>query len=308
MAAKKKQLVLLDGSERSMETVHYVGKIESFKDMRVVLFHVFSGVPECYWDLEKEPKSVKAIGQLKAWESQNKKRIEAYMEKAGQSLINEGFSKDDVEIKIHTREKGVARDILNEAKEDYSAVVLRRQGMGSLGDIIVGSIANKLIAKLTFLPVIIAGQFPPVKKILIAVDGSSSSIQAVEFVGECIGGAGYEVCLFHVIRGFGNVIPQNPEFTMPVDSVEYAKSIMTGMFDGLKKKLVACGFEPEKISEKIITGVYSRAGAIIDEAEEGSYSTIVMGRRGLSEVEEFFMGRVSNKVIHSGKKFTVWIV
>jgi len=308
MKASKKLLVLLDGSERSMETVHYVGKIEPFRNMQIVLFHDFSGVPECYWDLEKEPKSAKAIGQLRAWESQNKKKIEAYMEKAGQSLINEGFSKDAVEIKIHKRDQGVARDIINEAKKDYSAVVLRRRGKGVLERIAVGSVANKLIAKLTFLPVIIAGQFPPVKKILIAVDGSSSSIQTVELVGEYIGGAGYEVCMFHVIRGFGNVIPQNSDFTMPVDSVEYAKSIMTGMFDGFKKKLVACGFEPEKISDKIITGVYSRAGAIVNEAEEGSYSTIVMGRRGLSKVEEFFMGRVSNKVIHSGKKFSVWVI
>ena len=179
MATKKKLLVLVDGSERSMETVRYAGKFLPASDSEIVLFHVFSGVPECYWDLEKDPRSVNAIGQLRAWESQNKKKIEAYMEKAGQLLINKGFPKDAVEIKIHTREKGIARDILTEAEKGYSAVVLRRRGFGSLGDIIVGSVANKLLAMLTFIPVIIVGQFPPVKKILIAIDGSPSSIQAV---------------------------------------------------------------------------------------------------------------------------------
>ena len=52
----------------------------------------------------------------------------------------------------------------------------------------------------------------------------------------------------------------------------------------------------------------SRAGAIVNAAEKGDWSTIVVGRRGLSRVSDFFMGRVSNKVVHAGRKDTVWIV
>jgi len=85
------------------------------------------------------------------------------------------------------------------------------------------------------LPVIIAGQFPPVKKILIAIDGSASSMRAVDFVGDYLGGSGYEVCLFHVIRGFDNVVSEDFDCLMPVDSVEDAKSLMYEIFDGLKK-------------------------------------------------------------------------
>ena len=59
---------------------------------------------------------------------------------------------------------------------------------------------------------------------------------------------------------------------------------------------------------KLITGVASRAGAIVEEAKKGSYGTIVVGRRGLSKVEEFFMGRVSNKVIHLAKEMAVWVI
>lgn len=308
MESKKKLLVLVDGSERSMETVQYVGKVMPPDDIQVVLFHVFCGVPECYWDIGREPKNKSAISQLKDWESKQKKKIDAYMEQARQQLLDKGFPEASVEIKIQRREIGVARDILKEAKQGYHAVVLRRQGAGVLEGVVVGSVANKLIAKLSFLPLIIAGQLPPVKKILIAVDGSPSSKRAVDFAGAYLGGSGYEVCLFHVIRGFGSLMPENPEFMMPAVNVEMAKSEMTGLFDGLKKKLMAYEFEPEKIFEKIIAGAFSRAGAIVNEAEEGGYGAIVVGRRGLSKVEEFFMGRVSNKVIHLGKKFTVWVV
>ena len=49
-------------------------------------------------------------------------------------------------------------------------------------------------------------------------------------------------------------------------------------------------------------------GPIVDAAHSGEWNTIVLGRRGLSEISEFFMGRVSNKVVHAAPKDTVWIV
>ena len=308
MTGQKKILILLDGSERSMKTVQYVGKFIPPDDLQVVQFHVFSGVPEWYRDLEGDPCYESAINELWAWETQQKKNINIYMGKARQLLLDNGFSEASVEIKINSIEIGVARDILKEAADGYSAVVMRRRGVGLLEGIVVGSVANKLISKLTFLPIIIAGQIAPVKKILMCVDGSPSSIRAVKFAADYLGAAGYEVCLFNVIRGFGTVLPVNSEFIMPVDSVELLKSEMTVIFDNLKEKLVSAGVEKNKISEKIIEGVFSRSGAIVKEAEKGGYGAIVMGRRGLSKVEAFFMGRVSNKVIHSGKKYTLWVI
>ncbi|MEZ4551834.1 MAG: hypothetical protein R2874_15570 [Desulfobacterales bacterium] len=44
------------------------------------------------------------------------------------------------------------------------------------------------------------------------------------------------------------------------------------------------------------------------EAEAGGYSTIVIGRRELSKVDAFFMGRIGHKVVYGGKNFTVWVV
>ena len=47
---------------------------------------------------------------------------------------------------------------------------------------------------------------------------------------------------------------------------------------------------------------------ILQEAKEGGYGTIVMGRRGLSKVHEFLLGRVTTKVLQRAEKFAVWIV
>ena len=62
------------------------------------------------------------------------------------------------------------------------------------------------------------------------------------------------------------------------------------------------------MTTKIITGAHSRAGAIVQEAKQGGYGTIVVGRTGLSKVRDFFMGRVSNKVVHLAKENAVWVV
>ncbi len=66
--------------------------------------------------------------------------------------------------------------------------------MGALKSIILGSVAVKLLQSLSFIPIIIVGQVPPVKKILLAVDTSLSSMKAVEFVTSFLGGHGYEAC------------------------------------------------------------------------------------------------------------------
>jgi len=308
MKNQKKLLVLLDGSERSMKTVEYVSQVRPFAGMHIVLFHVFSGVPEWYWDMEKEPKNFHEIDQLKAWETQKKKEIEYYMKKARQLLIDAGFSEDSVEITILKRQKGISRDIIEEAKQGYSAVVLRRRGLGEVEGITVGSVGTKLMGGLSFMPIIVAGKKPSNEKFLIAVDGSPSSINAVNFVGDLVGGFGYEVGLFHVIRGTGSILPDMLDFMMPAKNIEAAKNEMMARFRKLKDKLAASGVSPEKISFKVKPGVFSRAEAIVHEAKKEEYGTIVMGRRGLSKVQEFPMGRVTNKVIFTGHKYTIWII
>lgn len=317
MTIQKKLLVLVDGSERSIQTVNYVKDFMPVdENTRIVLFHVFSGIPEEYRELAQEPTCVTVVDQLKNRETQEKGKIQACLEQAKNILISGGFSELSIEIKFHRLEKGVARDIIDEARKDYTAVVLRRRGMGALKNIILGSVAVKLLQALTFIPILIVGQAPAVKKILLAVDASPASMKAVEFVASLLGGHGYAVCVFHAIPGLGAIHfdlsegnePEFPEVTMSDNCIEAFKLKVARLFQDVKDRLMTSGFESDKISEKIITGVYSRSDAIVKEAEAGGYGTIVVGRRGLSKVEAFFMGRVGHKVVYGGRKFTVWVV
>lgn len=317
MTIQKKLLVLVDGSGRSIKTVNYIKDFMPVDDnTQIVLFHVFSGVPEEYRDLKGDGTCVNAVSQLENWEMNQAGKIMATLEWAKKILVTGGFPERSIEIKFHHLEKGVARDIIEEAKNGYSAVVLRRRGMGALKSMILGSVAVKLLQSLTFIPIIIVGQAPPARKILLAVDNSPSSMKAVEFISSLLGGHGYEITVFHAIIGLGAInfelpgvdAPEFPEVTMPYTCVEAFKSKMVQLFKVIKEALVTSGFEAEKISEKIITGVHSRSETIVKEAEDNECGTIVVGRRGISKVEAFFMGRVGHKVVYGGKHFTVWVV
>ena len=304
----KRILLPLDGSERSLGTVRYITKIKPFHQMQVVLFHVHAGLPESYFDLGKDPRSTGTVAYVRAWEIEQKKKARDYMEKAVRILLQAGFPEEDVSVKIQKRKQGIARDIIKEAREGYDAVVARRRGLGALRGIVLGSVANKLLEKLNFLPFLLVGRTAVGNRILLAFDGSPGAMQAVNFVGSILGSSDYKVCLLYVIRGGTEAAPGYQGIFSPRQYVEGASTDMVSRFDEAKTVLAQSGFQEDKISTKMVVGVQSRAAAIVKEARQENYDTIVLGRRGLSQVRTFFIGRVTNKVIHMARERTVWVV
>jgi len=72
--------------------------------------------------------------------------------------------------------------------------------------------------------------------------------------------------------------------------------------------MISSGFKSKSISTRMITDKNSRARAIADEARQYDFGTIVMGRKGRSRVREFFIGRVTNKLIHMARDRSIWII
>ena len=115
-------------------------------------------------------------------------------------------------------------------------------------------------------------------------------------------GSDWEVTLFHAIRGLDFL---RAEVSHEVQQVEKG---VEAFFEEAISRLKNAGLNSDRISTKIATGMASRAKAIVEEAKNGGYGTIVVGRKGLSRVEEFIMGRVSNKVVELAKGMAVWVV
>jgi nucleotide-binding universal stress UspA family protein len=134
----------------------------------------------------------------------------------------------------------------------------------------------------------------PIPKILLPVDGSEHSRRAVQFAG-CLGASLGKsllgLTLLHVTAG-----------DYPDSHIE--EKIKPFLEEG-EKILRDLGTMVE-IEKLVVSGDPARE--IIRIAHEGKFSTIIMARRGLSEIKGLLIGSVTSKVIHSASKQTVYIV
>ena len=299
---KQRILLAVDGSDQAFEAVRYVSQLFPPNRLEVVLFHVTSKIPESFWDIEKNPTFRHQLAPVAAWAVQQQTAIQEFMEKSRQLFVEQGVPEEAVSIKSQERQVGIARDIVREAQKDYDSVVVGRWGVSKLKDLVWGSIANKLVGHLTHIPLCVVGGAPEAGKILVALDTSEEGMGTVDYLGTMVDGTDWGITLFHVIRGLDFVLPETGEILQDIEGA--VKALLEQAVGRLEK----AGLRPDQISTKTASGVASRAKAIVEEAKNGGYGTIVVGRRGLSRVEEFFMGSVSSKVMQLAQEMAVWVV
>ena len=312
-AIKKSLLVALDGSEHARQVVAYLTSLLPKQGYEVVLCHVTQAYHWKAWALKKDPgQDQEAERNWQAWLRQTQGAAEEMLEVAKGEFVAQGFDPDMVEVKVITGESGVAWDLLTHAAAGgYMAVALGRKGHSPLKDMVLGSTADRLVSRLTDNAVWVVGGEPRGKKILVAMDESEGSMRAVEYVSQAMGQAGVEVLLFHAVMNTESFRAMAQAYLPPdfeQQWVEEAERNMGPVMAQATQMLIAAGMPEDKISAKMVPDAPSRAWAITREADEGGFGTIVTGRRGLSQMEEIFLGRVSKKVLHAAKNQAVWVV
>ncbi len=312
MGKSKKILVAVDLSNHSLNAVKYVANQCAPADLRVNLMFVMPTAPETFWDLEKDDFFKERMkGKYAQWKRDTKKKGQAFLDDAKNILVKAKFSENKVGLILRERKVGIARDILKECTQGYDAVVVGRKGLSKLEDIFLGSVSTKIVQGVKDIPVWVVGGDILSKKMLLAVDSSKNSRKAVDYVGKFATNTEAELTLFHVVRsvslGFVDDLIIKDEDTEKLLLEEMDRDIPR-MFRSYKELLVKSGVVADRISSKSVLHSTSRAGDILQEAKEGGYGTIIMGRRGLSKVREFLMGRVTSKVLSRAEGFAVWIV
>jgi len=153
------------------------------------------------------------------------------------------------------------------------------------------------------------------QKILIAFDNSENAMRAVEYVARTFPDEN-SVTLFHVFSDSAVLCemhsPELAEYFIAQQSnfcalEEKKKQLVQGAMEKAKTVLLDAGFAESNIRFKLETKKRGIARDILNEAEDG-YHLIVIGRRGLSAIAEFFIGSVSQKVSHAAKHAAVLIV
>lgn len=222
-------------------------------------------------------------------------------------LIGSGFNLDSVHIRITERQKGIARDLMDEAQKGYEALLIRRRGSArSLLPLALGSVSTKLVKKTTSLPILVAGVQKMNHSLLIAVDGSEGSKRAVEFVAQTVEHSDCRIVLCSILRDFQVYDEYRKEKLTACVRAAFEKIEL--VIKPSVARLETAGVQKKNISIRLIQHAKSRAMAIVETARQENCHTIVLGRRGKSNVSEFDMGRIPWKVIHGATEMTVWLV
>ena len=158
----------------------------------------------------------------------------------------------------------------------------------------------------------------PEMRILVPVDGSEHANRSVQFAG-CLGTslsrAPQEITLLRVITG--------RYMSSRLPYLDFRAEILkqSDVFTKFKQRYIETTIIPSMEKDELMlrhTGVTSQitrqtadgdpAREIIRTAQEGKFTTIIMARRGLSELMGVLLGSVTNKVVLSAVGQTVYIV
>lgn len=305
-------LIAVDCSDESMELVRYVSESARPAHSDIMLYTVLSKIPEVFWDIGKDPLWQPKVEAARKWEKKHMDHAMEFMGKAVQLLKKADFRPANVHTKISPQREGIARDIVAEARQNHDVLVIGRGKSGSVQDQVLGSVASKIVTTRTAHALwLVAGTAHPAK-ILVAMDQSDSALKVVRHAGKMLNGNKPSITLFHAIRGIAAVSPPEMVEIFPhsyqQQLLDDAEREMLPVLLKSEALLNELDISPERITSKVVTGVRSRAKAVSDEAQTGGYGTIVVGRRGVSEVADFSMGRVTNKLIQLAKDQTLCIV
>lgn len=153
------------------------------------------------------------------------------------------------------------------------------------------------------------------QKILIAVDDSENAQRAVAFVARSFSKDNLVTLHSILVDTAALCNMDSPELTPLFKSQQASfcvledkkRELIKASLKKARETLQAAGFSPDHIEIKIENKNRGVARDILAEAEKG-YDLVVMGRRGISGIKEFFMGSTSYKVFNGAKELSVLIV
>ena len=303
--------VPVDGSENALRSLDYLHLIYGNKhNLEVTLKYVLPSLPPILADNRTMDRDTAT--KLKAIENKSIRLAEKILTQAKNFLIEKGFPEERVQTVYKKKESGIAQDICQWVESKRAdGVLISSRGRSRLEAFFMGEVSSKLLEYCRVCPVwIVQGQVKS-NRVLIAVDSSENALRAVDHAGFMLSGTECPVTIFHTMRHLRRFVPQEVLDEAP-ELEELWKTKAGQEIEPFMKKaeemLVKAGVSESLISKKIVDGSRSAASDILEEARNNQYGTIVMGRRGISGVQEFFMGSVSSKVLQNATGMAVWIV
>jgi nucleotide-binding universal stress UspA family protein len=307
---EKKILVAVGDCIYSQQAVKYVARISSAaKDLTYTLFNVQPLVPEIFVaGAEIDPKVRAEVDKLIR---KNAETAECVVCDLKDLMVQEGIPPSRIEVVAAPLEVGMAKDILRRAEQGaYNAIVLARRGVTPSRDFFIGTTAAKVVEHALKIPVwIVAGEATSMN-MLMAVDGSASSLRELDHLIHMAGKSRkLKLTLFHVVpflRHYYSIDFERDNLALQRVVQQEDNKRMEDFYGRAYAMLNAAGFKKSQVQIKTNTYSHDVSTAILDEARGGKYSTIVIGRRG--EREAVFTGRIAMRLVQKISNPALWVV
>ena len=276
-------LVATDGSKYGHWGLNWVAKLPFVKPPQVTALHVLDSA----W-LRGPFRTRPEIQRVEASAART-------LKKANQQLAA-------LKLKgTARREQGaVAQTILKRAPKRDGLLVVGSQGLDALDRFMLGSVSTKLIQYATCPVLVVKGEAIPLRRMILAIDGSPASAHALEFV----------LTRFQPDRstGKGGRVPIHVNVTYVMASLSLAPVTITSTIPWIKspelkeanltfidqsvRKLIKTGFTAEPVYQ-----LGNPAEEIMKAASTQHADLIVMGAQGLGAIDRFLIGSVSTRVV-----------
>ncbi len=180
----------------------------------------------------------------------------------------------------------VATTILKRAPKREGLLVVGSQGLDALDRFMLGSVSTKVIHHATCPVLVVKGEAAPLRRIILATDGSDTSAKAMKFV----------LTKFQPIRstGKGGRVPIHVSVlhVMPFAKYPGLKEENHKLLEQSVQKLTKAGFTAEPLCY-----LGNPAEEIMKAASQQQADLIVMGAKGLGAIARFLIGSVSTRVV-----------
>ena len=305
-------VVPIDGSKNALKSVDFINRIFGPKhQLRLSLVYLLPKLPPIM--VEESKKSRETINQLREIEKRNNQLAERILTDAKGRLMNIGFSKEAVEAVFRKIEIGVARDICSwsENNKKADAIFISSRGRSRLEAFFTGEVANKVLECVKVCPVWMVKGTVKSNNVLLAVDNSENTMRAVDHAGFMLAGTDVNVTVFHSKRDLRRFVPKEVLQEFPeIQKFWQSKAgeVVAPYMTKARESLVRAGLAENQISVKVVDGSRSAARDILKEAEENAIGTIILGKKGYSNVKDYAMGSITKKVLEQAADMAVCIV
>jgi len=262
-------LVPIDESASSIMAEETAAKIAKNTNVKVTVLHIW-------------PES----GPIYGLPSNVQEELDGSVEQRTGSLLNDAravFNEEKVEIDTETLHGDPADNIVRYSKENSDLIVIGGRGESEKEIYTLGSVTKKVLMY-TRCPILIVKKASTVSSLLVCVDASDNSMQALHFALEIAEKMGSKITLLNVQeRRIYDLSRKTAE--------DLGEKSLSRALDAIGKKI--------NVEKKLEFG--STSDKIVEVAEKGNCDLIVLGRRGLGTVERLLLGSVSDGVSNKAK-------